>query len=226
MSDTPSSADATPPSDPAVAPVNPDDADLAVLVARTRGPQPWRRAFHAVNGLTLVGILVLVDPPWSWTVAALGGLTLLLFLSDLARFSVPALNRLFFRLLRPFASPREARGVASSTWYIAGCFLAVAVFPREVAVASILVLALADSVASYVGRRWGRRPFGSGSVEGSTAFFLVAFLVLVPMAGWAVAVVVAGITALVERTPWPLDDNLTVPLTAGLLLWSLLPFTG
>jgi len=63
-------------------------------------------------------------------------------------------------------------------------------------------------------------------VEGSTAFFLVAFLVLVPMAGWAVAVVVAGITALVERTPWPLDDNLTVPLVTGLLLWSLLPFSG
>jgi dolichol kinase len=173
-----------------------------------------------------VGILVLLDPPWIWTVAALGSLTLLLFLSDLARFSIPGLNRLFFRLFRPFASPREARGVASSTWYIAGCFLAVAVFPREVAVASILVLALADSVASYVGRRWGRRPFGTGSVEGSTVFFLVAFLILVPVAGWGVAAVVAGLTALVERTPWPLDDNLTVPLTAGLLLWSLLPFTG
>ncbi len=226
MSDAPSPFDAASPGEPSVSPVDPEEADLEVLVARTAGPQPWRRAFHAVNGLTLVGILAFLNPPWSWTVAALGGLTVLLFLSDLARFSVPGLNRLFFRLFRPFASPREARGVASSSWYIAGCFLAVAVFPREVAVASILVLALADSVASYVGRRWGRRPFGTGSVEGSTVFFLVAFLILAPMAGWGVAILVAGITALVERTPWPLDDNLTVPLTTGLLLWSLLPFTG
>ena len=220
MSDVPS------PKDPAVRPVTPEDSELETLVARTEGLQPWRRVFHAVNGLTLVGILVFLDPPWAGTVAALGGLTLLLFLSDLARFSVPGLNRVFFRLLRPFATPREARGVASSTWYIAGCFLTVAVFPREVAVTSILVLALADSVASYVGRRWGRRSFGTGSVEGSTVFFLVAFLILVPMAGPGVAAVVAGITALVERTPWPLDDNLTVPLTSGLILWSLLPFTG
>jgi phytol kinase len=209
-----------------VTPVTPEDAELEALVARTGGPQPWRRVFHAMNGLTLVGILVVLDPPWAGTVAALGGLTLLLFLSDLVRFSVPSLNRLFFRLLRPFASPREAQGVASSTWYIAGCFLAVAVFPREVAVASILVLALADSVASYVGRRWGRRPFGTGSVEGSAVFFVVAFMILVPLAGWGVAAVAAGITALVERTPWPLDDNITVPLASGLVLWSLLPFMG
>ena len=226
MSDSPSASDAPGPAPSSLTPANPGDAELEALVARTAGRQPWRRAFHAVNGLTLVGILVFLNPPWSWTVAALGGLTLLLFLSDLARFSVPGLNRLFFRLFRPFASPREARGVASSTWYITGCFLAVAVFPREVAVASILVLALADSVASYVGRRWGRRPFGTGSVEGSLVFFVVAFLILAPSAGWGVATVVAGLTALVERTPWPLDDNLTVPLTTGLLLWSLLPFTG
>lgn len=167
-----------------------------------------------------------LDLPWIWAAGALGVLTLLLFLGEVVRFSIPALNRLFFRLLRPLASPREARRVASSTWYVAGCFVAVTLFPREVAVAAILILALADPVATYVGRRWGRRPFGTGTVEGSVAFGIVALLILAPLAGWGVGALVAAATTVVERIPWPLDDNLTIPLVSGLLLWSLLPFTG
>lgn len=201
-------------------------ADLNALVDRTRGPQPLRRLFHAACGVVLVILLVGLDPPWVLAVGVLGAATLLLFVADFVRMRSPAVNRLFFRLLRPLVSPREAVGVASSTWYVAGCFVAVAVFPRTVAVAAILVLALADPLASYVGRRWGRRPFGTGTVEGSVVFVGAALLVLWPFAGWGVALVVAVATALVERIPWPLDDNLTVPLASGLVLWSLLPFWG
>jgi phytol kinase len=208
------------------APSPPSPPSLDSLVARTEGLQPWRRILHLATGLVIAGALVRLDPPWSWAVGTLGALTLLLFLGELVRFSIPALNQLFFRLLRPLASPREARGVASSTWYVAGCFVAVTLFPREVAVAAILVLALADPVATYVGQRWGRRPFGTGTVEGSVAFGIVALLILVPFAGWSVGALVAAVTAGVERIPWPLDDNLTIPLVTGLLLWSLLPFTG
>ncbi len=207
-------------------PPTPGPPSLDALVARTEGLQPWRRVFHATNGVLLVSVLVVVDPPWRWTVAALGALTVVLFLADWLRFQVPSLNRLFFRLLRPFASPREARGVASSTWYMAGCFLALALFPREVAIPGILVLALADPVASYTGRRWGRRPFGTGTVEGSVVFATVAFLVLTPFVGWGVGAVVAVAAAGAERIPWPLDDNLTIPVVAGALVWSLLPWWG
>ncbi len=202
------------------------DERLRALVAHTEGLQPWRRVLHASTGLIIAGLLRLLDPPWTLAVGGLGGLALLLFLSDLVRLRAPILNRLFFRLLRPLASPREATGPASSSWYIAGCFLAVLIFPRDVAVAAILVLALADPVASYIGRRWGRRPFGAGTVEGSAVFTIVAFLVLLPFAGWFVAGVSAPLVAWVERLRWPLDDNLTVPLVTGLLLWSLLPHSG
>lgn len=211
---------------PAPSPPPAPGDELSSLVSRTEGVQPWRRVFHAASGIVISAGLLFVDPPWLLATAVLGGITLLLLAVDLARLGVPAVNRLFFRLLRRLASPREARRPASSTWYMAGCFVAVAVFPRSVAVASILVLALADPLASYVGRRWGRRPWGSGTVEGSAVFLSVAVLVLWPVAGWGAALVAAVGTTLVERIPWALDDNLTVPLTAGFLLWSLLPYWG
>ncbi len=199
------------------------DAELARLVGRTEGLQPWRRVFHATNGLIIAGVLWFLDPPWIVAVGVLAALTVGAFLVDAVRFAAPAVNRLFFRLLRPFASPREAAGPASSTWYLVGCTMAVAVFPREIAVAAILVLALADPAASWLGRVRGRRRLGTGTVLGTGIFVAVAAAVLVPFVGLPSAILVALGTAAAEVLPWPLDDNLVVPLVAGALAWSLVP---
>lgn len=198
------------------------DPELSHLVERTRGLQPGRRIFHAASGLALVAIILVWEPPHAAVLATLAGLALGAFILDGLRFWVPAANRLFFRLFNVLASPREAGGVASSSWYILGALLTLALFPTPVAISALLVLSLADPLASYCGRRWGHRPFGTGTVLGSTLFLMVSLAVLVP--GWGVAV--GGFTALcvtlAERIPWPLDDNLVIPLVTGGLLWGFL----
>jgi dolichol kinase len=88
-------------------------------------------------------------------------------------------------------------------------------------VPAILVRALADPVARVMGRRFGRRRLGKGTVEGSAAFFVMASVVLVLSTRQPAAAAVAGIVSLVEVLPWKLDDNLTIPLTAGSLLMLL-----
>jgi len=198
-------------------------AELQDLVRRTEGLQPWRRIFHATNGIVIAGALLLADPPWATAVVLLSLLTLGAFALDVVRFTVPDVNRLFFRVLRPLASPREATGIASSTWYLVGCTLAVVAFPRDIAVAAILVLALADPAASWVGRRWGQRRVGTGTFLGTGVFVAVATAVLFPFVGVPIALLVAVGTAGVEILPWPLDDNLVVPLVAGALAWNLVP---
>jgi dolichol kinase len=203
------------------------DSDLSRLVARTEGAQPWRRVFHAANGLLIAGGLLVWRPSWEVAVGLLAAAALGAFLLDGLRFAVPSLNRLFFKVLRPFASPREAAGIASSTWYLVGALLAVAAFPRTIAAAAILVLAFADPAASYIGRRWGRRPTGTGTWLGTGVFAGVATLVLLPFAHPLTALLVGLGTAWIERTRWPrgirIDDNLLVPLVAGALLWTLVP---
>lgn len=194
------------------------DPDLALLVGRTTGLQPWRRLFHAGCGLAVAVALHFLEPGRLVAGSILGALATGLLISDLLRLRLPALNRLFFRVFRPFASPREAGGVASSTWFVTGCAVTAGVFPGTVAVPAILVLAVADPLASYVGRRWGRRPWGAGSVEGSLVFLAGALLVLVPTTGPAVGIPTALAMTWIERTPWPLDDNLTVPVGTAVLL--------
>lgn len=188
------------------------------LVAETTGAQPWRRIVHAVNGVTVASILTF----WPYSEAAalvlLAGTVTTLFLFDALRLARRDVNTFFFRTFKQLASPREAEHIASSTWYMVGVALAFALTPTWAAVSGTLVLALADPAASYFGRRWGRRPFLGGSIEGSTVFFLVALATLLPRHPWTVALAVALPVTLLERRSWPLDDNLAIPVVCSVLL--------
>jgi dolichol kinase len=196
----------------------PADLPFRELVRRTDGPQPWRRVFHATNGIILVLALKTL-PVGHWTaLGLLGAAFAVMALVDWVRLGSPRLNSLFFRTFPALVSPREASKVASSTWYALGVILALLLFPRQEALAGILVLALADPAAGLVGRRWGRWPFGAGTLEGSAAFVAVAFVVILPFAPWWAALSAAVVAALVERTPWSVDDNLTVPVTVAAVL--------
>jgi dolichol kinase len=192
--------------------------DFDALVGRTAGLQPWRRLFHAANGVMLALGPEAVGLGRVQTVGVLAALLVVLLGADLVRLRAPALNALFFRAFPSFASPREAAGIASSTWYVVGAMLVWALFEPAVAVASILVLALADPAASWLGRVVKSPRVGTGSVFGSSVFFAVATAILLPAAGWVVAPVVAAGVMVVEATPWKLDDNLTVPVSTGVLL--------
>ena len=198
---------------------------LDVLVHRTSGPQPYRRLFHAACGLVIVAAVVWLPFSRNTLLAIGSGAFLIQLVSDLLRSRMEAANRLFYTAFRHLASPRDADGLASSTWYTLGVLLALAFFPQPAAVSGILILALADPVASYLGRRYGRRPFLGGSVEGSLVFLLMALLVLGLRHPPLAAVPTAILATLAERRSWPLDDNLTLaPVTAAgltLMMWML-----
>ncbi len=99
-------------------------------------------------------------------------------------------------------------------------------------VVPILTLALADAVAALVGVRYGQLQYqtsdGIKSVEGSLAFFLVAFfsahlpLLLLTDTGRAEAVLIATILAvlvmMLELVAWRGLDNLFIPLGAHAFL--------
>ncbi|MDH5761318.1 MAG: hypothetical protein OEZ65_17275, partial [Gemmatimonadota bacterium] len=194
--------------------------EFDTLVEASSGPQPWRRVGHAVNGLVIVAGLLILDLSRTAAVIILAVALVLLLAMDVARLRSPRLNTLFFKAFPFWVSPREARKIASSTWYTLGCLIAVAAFPLDAAIGGILVLALSDPSASYLGRRFGRVPFLGGSVEGFAVFVVIATLILQIYTTWPLALLAASVAAVAERKAWPLDDNLVVPVvTAGMLWW-------
>ena len=209
-----------------VTPVNESDrkqAPIEVLAEGTGGVQPWRRVFHAATGIGLA-----VAAHWARADsfelrAALAGATAASFSLDALRFRFPQVNAVFFRWFRVLASPREARGPASSSWFLAGA-LAVSLLAPAHFVPSLLVLAFADPAASVVGRLWGSRALGKGSWEGTAIFFVAGCGVLVPWAGVPRGLLAAGVAAAVEAAPWKLDDNLTTPVAVAAALWATTMF--
>ncbi len=183
--------------------------------------QPWRRLFHAGNGLVVAFSPPVFGLEKRGLLLILGSLLVALLGFDFARLRVPRINTLFFELFPSLVSPREAKRVASSTWYVCGVILTYALFPAHIAVPAIVVLALADPMASIVGRLWGVRRVGNGTALGSLAFFSVAFLVLSAFFGPASAVVPALVATGVEVVPWRLDDNLTVVVGGATALWMM-----
>ena len=194
---------------------------LAELVAKTTGLQTGRRIVHAITGTVIFVAVTQLDLSRSLTITGLSVLFLILLASDLVRLRVPHLNILFFRFFQILVSPRESQSIASSTWYILGALIAIVLFPISAALSGILVLAWADPTASYLGRRWGRRSILGGTLVGTTAFLVVAVLILSVRHPLTIAIPSACLITLVERLAWPLDDNLVLaPACAGILTLS------
>lgn len=151
-------------------------------------------------------------------------------------FNVFALPRLVRRLYRPGDTARVVHGIVL---YPASVLLLIAAFPRrpDVVAAAWGILALGDGSATLVGRALdGRRwPWNRDkTIRGSAAFVALGGAAGVALAWWcrdaapptpswpqiAAAVVVAAIVAAaVETIPVRLDDNLSVAIAAGGVLW-------
>ncbi len=185
------------------------------------GPSPtiWRRLFHLLAGssIPLAGIFLPIVP----TLAVVGALALASLTLDLARFRLAGLNRLFLNRLAPLLKPDEARRITGATYLLLSGFAAFLLFDQAIAVVAMLFLSLGDPAAALVGSRApGPRLFGK-SPGGTVALVAVGWLVVLVLVqagvvqyhwGLPAAALIAG---LVELTPIPVDDNLTIPLVSG-----------
>ena len=185
------------------------------------GHSVWRWLFHATWGIVVVVALQVLSPGRGPAVLALALVLVVQVGVEWLRLRYERINRLFVGAFRLLVLPGEVGTVASSTWYTAGVMAAVAVLPREAALSGILILALADPVASLVGQRWGRHPLLGGSWEGTVGFLVVTLGVLLVRHEPLVAILAAPIAALAERLSGRLDDNLVMPLASGTIVWVL-----
>lgn len=132
-----------------------------------------------------------------------------------------------FPLFSHSARPHEFGRVNSSTYYVFGLLIATAAFPKLAVEIAALTLALADPIASNIGRRYGRHKIMLGkTLEGSLAFWATSFVVgglylaqlypAIPVSHAVLLAAVAGAAgAITELVSTALDDNLTIPVSVG-----------
>lgn len=182
-----------------------------------------RKLIHLGGGvIPLIYLLLNLTKPQALLI--LGSLALPFIVADFVRLWRPDLNRWFLHWFQGAMRPGEERHPTGATYYVLACWLTILVFDRTVAAAALLVLACGDTAASIVGQALGGYQLAKGkTVSGTGAFLVAAFLVTLPFFPPAIALGGAAIAAVTECLPLPLDDNITIPLVAGISFTLLRP---
>jgi len=198
-------------------------------VEESYGVELVRKAIHLCS-LSIPIVYSFISRPTA--LAILVPLTLLVGLADIARFLHPSIGRVYNSylgwLLRAHERNHDRRRLNGATYVLLSATLCVLFFPKLIVITAFSILIISDTLAALIGRKFGRRPFFKKSLEGTATFFLSAVLVvlLTPkieyhFMEYAIGVISAFVGALVEALSIAIDDNLSIPLSIGVVMWIL-----
>ncbi|MBT4604091.1 hypothetical protein HOC01_00490 [archaeon] len=191
-----------------------------------------RQIFHTLLGLTIIFLLIKdILSPLSLFLITLAGLITSFIQKN---YKIPIITK----ILNIFGRDHENESFPGkgAFYFFLGVLLTVQLFPKDIALASIIILTLGDSLSHIVGAAIGQtnnpfkqnsNKFIEGPIFGATAGFVGALL-FIPIHEAFLAATIAMTAELAELKFGDkiLDDNILVPLVAGttiLLLRTFLP---
>lgn len=156
---------------------------------------------------------------------------------DFLRLKYPKVNDVALIFMGPLMRNSEVKGAAGTTYLLAGVTFIAVIFAKPIVALSLLFLAFADPLASYVGIRYGKdKIMGNKSVQGFLmAFFVCLILTFFFLHGYdlllsrrlVISLLCGLVGALAELVPIAkLDDNLTMPIMSALGIWAVFQLFG
>lgn len=161
-------------------------------------------------------------------------ITVVAFAIDYGRYYVGWLNKLFNILVGPILRPHERDSskklLSGGSYVLISACLSILFFPKVIAISAFSILIISDASSALIGRRFGKRHFLDKSLEGTLAFIASAWIVIFiapkVIGVWeeyAIGMIAAVLGAIIEAASVTLrfDDNFSVPLTIGMVMWML-----
>lgn len=162
-------------------------------------------------------------------------ITAVALLADLLRnFSAPArviVNKYFGGMMRAHELDEKRFILNGATYVLLAACISVVAFPKIIAITAFSILIISDMSAALIGRKFGRHKFFDKSVEGTAAFiisgiFIVGIIGSSTGAPWTfylagVIGAIAGGVIEAASIKLRLDDNFSIPITIGSLMWIL-----
>jgi dolichol kinase len=157
-------------------------------------------------------------------------MTTLFVVVDIARYYYKPVEELFFKyfgfLLRRHESDKKRKTLNGASYVLISATLCVMVFPKIITITSFSILIISDISAALIGRKFGKHRFLAKSLEGSTAFFISALVVILitPKIGYQlseylIALIAVAVGTITEALPATIDDNFSIPVSVGAVLW-------
>jgi len=116
---------------------------------------------------------------------------------------------------------QEKDTLMGSTYFLFSSVLTILLFPKSIAIVSLLILILSDTSAALVGKGMGKISIFGKTLEGSLAFFFssLALVWFYPNLNRFWGSIAALGATLIEILPIRVDDNFTIPLVAGAIMF-------
>lgn len=198
----------------------------------------YRKLLHLLAMAYPVGYLLVPSP---WNARIMVTLSLLALTLDVLRSRHGATHHFFEQFFGFMMRGREREVLGTgpvfngATWVTVSFTLLALLFPIEVAIVSFALFMFGDAAAALFGRRFGRTAWmrEGATREGSAAFLVMGLaasgLLVSGVLPWPILPVpfpaAAGATlaaTLLEAAPLPLNDNLTAPLGAALVMTGIM----
>lgn len=181
-----------------------------------------RNLFHLIIGILIVaGVYYLLLDVWIVLAVVIVG-----FLISAASRKRPL--PLIYWFLRHFERQDDIdSGIPGrgALFFGVGLLLTMALFERDVVLASITIFILADSISPLVGVKIGRvrhplsdQKFLEGNIAGFLVAFLGAMLFVSPLEAFLASIFAMIIEAIDFIKGRRIEDNVTMPLVAGITI--------
>jgi glycerol-3-phosphate acyltransferase PlsY len=181
-----------------------------------------RRLFHMLAGLSIVMAMCFL--PKMTLLLSLWSVTFLFLVFEFIRLRVSGINWWFISLFGSMLREEETTGVTTSSYVLVAALVSYMAFGRDIAILSVSFLAIGDVAAAIVGQHIGRTRLFGKALEGDLACFFSCLAIgfVLYYAGLHVGsrtIVIGAVGATVgQAIQMPVDDNLTLPLFAGVLM--------
>lgn len=195
----------------------------------------WRRLWHLVGGsLAPIGAFFISEKTLLITLSAV---TFAFLVLELIRFLFPKVNDRFFRLFQRVLKKEERSRPIGSSYLLVASVLAFLLFEKDIAIACLLFLAVGDPAAGVIGERleirrafgWGWRGWGWPGAVACLLSCLAVGMVLIQV-GLNINLILisvgAAVAAVVALFPWPIDDNIVMPLLCGAAMTLIAVYCG
>jgi len=213
-------------------PVNPDHPTVEPqlhIIEHEYSVEVIRKSVHLVS-LSIPIVYYFVDKPMALTLVI--PLMTVFLVIDLARYYNQSVehfvHKYFGFMMRKREIDKKRKTLNGATYVLIAATICVLIFPKIITITSFSILIISDITSALVGRRFGKHRFIAKSLEGSSAFFFSAIIVvaLTPkieyhFAEYLIGVAAALVGTIAEALPADIDDNLSIPLSVGASLWLL-----
>jgi len=188
-----------------------------------------RQALHIFLGITIVLLFNfdLINTTFLFILFIIG---LILSLSS-KKFHIPIIHN-FLKIFDRKKDLEDFPG-KGAVFYILGSFIVTVVFPKDIALASIMILALGDSVSRLIGPYgYLKHPFHNTKFfEGAIAGAISGFFGALFFVSWPQALIASSATMFIEGFDlriknFKIDDNLLIPITAAVIMQSITVFAS